>query len=242
MGKIAAASVRVLLDQFDVSGFLNATDQTIDQETPDVTCFSDAGPRVVPGNYNINHSDVGFFDAAVMGTTTFEKLINDLTGGGTHYLTKCFAGDVEGVVCYSSVMQLKNRPLTAAKGGAIGLKFDSAGDGQLQRGLILASAAVAGAGNRTGRNQGVTTSPAIYRVIFRLLAFNGTNITLKVQSSTDDGAGDAYADVASLTSGAMTAVGVVMASTTATTEAWKRVNISGTFTTATIHVVAGQLS
>ena len=46
----------------------------------------------------------------------------------------------------------------------------------------------------------------------------------------------------SVASGALTAVGAVRATTTAATEAWKRVNISGTFTSATILVTAGTVS
>jgi hypothetical protein len=79
----------------------------------------------------------------------------------------------------------------------------------------------------------------VFRVIFRLLSFTGTSITMKLQGSSDDGAGDAYADIAGLTSGALTAPGVVVVTTTATLEAWKRVVCSGTFSAASVVVTAG---
>ena len=107
---------------------------------------------------------------------------------------------------------------------------------------VLGNSTETGAGQSTGRNQGVTTSPEEYQVVFHLLAFTGTDITIKVQESQNDGGGDAYADISGLTSGALTGIGVVRVSVTASTEAWKRLDFSGTFSSATILVTGGTVA
>ncbi len=237
MVKVANRLTRVYLDEFDFSGFLNSTDQNIDQELAVVTAFSDSGPRVVPGNYDVKHSDLGLFEPTDDGYD--EQVHALLEDASDHFLTKLFGANAIGNVAYDSVVRLSGQPRSAAKAGAVLLNFDSGGAGGIVRGVVLGNKVTTGAESLAGQNQGATTSPTEYAVIFRVLAFTGTNITLKVQESSDDGGGDAYADIAGLTSGALTAIGVVRATTTATTEAWKRLNISGTFTSATILVTAG---
>ena len=237
MAKVAAHGTRIYLDQYDLSGYLNSSEQTVDQETPVVTCFSDTGPRRVVGNYDYSHNDLGFFDGT---DDAVDEIVHALLENASdHYLTKLFGASAEGGVAYDSLVSLTRKPQSGAVGGAVLLNVESAGRNGMARGNVLANAAVVAAGNRAGVNQGIKASGPTYAVIFRVLAFVGTNITLKVQESSDDGAGDAYVDVASLTSGALTAIGVVRATTTAALESWRRVNISGTFTSATILVTAG---
>lgn len=239
MAKLAAHGTRVYLDQYALSCYLNSSEQAIEQETPDVTSFCDAGPRRVVGNYDYNHNDLGFFDGA--DDAGDEILHALLANESDHYLTKLFGESSEGGVAYDSLVSLTRKPLSAQVGGAVLLNFESAGRGGIARGLTLANATVTGAGNRTGRNQGAKASGPSLRAIFRVLSFSGTNIVLKIQESSDDGSGDAYADVAGLTSGTLTAAGVVVATTTAAVEAWRRVNIStpGGFTSALILVTLG---
>lgn len=236
MAKYAANALRNFLDLYAISGFVNSSDLTISQETPVVTCFSDAGPRRVPGNYDVQHVDNGFFDGVAL---RWDDLLAGLLDNDDHYLGKCPEGSAENAVAYESIVALTGKPLSAQTAGATLLHLQSAGRGGVFRGLVLASMTTTGAENRTGRNMGVTTAPAEFAVVFRLLTFSGTNITISVQESSDNGSGDAYAAIAGLTSGALTAAGVVRASTVATTEAWKRVNIAGTFTTALVLVTAG---
>lgn len=67
-----------------------------------------------------------------------------------------------------------------------------------------------------------------------LLSFTGTSVTIKVQSSTDNGAGDAFADITGATSGALTAAGAVRVATATNVnvERYLRVVTTGTFTSA----------
>ena len=237
--KIAAKSVRVYLDKYNLSGDLNATDQAFNVETPLVTCFSNEGPRRVEGNYDTEDNDLGFFDG---DAGAHDAILAAIVGDGIdHYLGKLF-GTTEGDTAYEKIVRIDGQPRSGGLGGAVLLNFSSKGSGGAYRGVILRSATVTGAGNGTGQNLGATVSGDEFAVTFRVLSFTGTNITLKVQESSDDGGGDAYADIASLTSGALTAIGVVRVSTTAATEAWKRLNVSGTFTSALILVTCGTVA
>ena len=238
MAKTAANVLRVYLDEFAISGYTNNSQMTVDQETLVTTCFEDAGPRRLVGNYDVMHDDAGFFEG---GAGLFDVQLDGLIDDNDHYLTKLPNGSAENSVAYDSVVRLTGKPMSAQAAGAILLKVASAGANGLVRGLVLGSATVSGAGDRTGRNQGATTLGQIYAVQFRVITFSGTNIVLKIQESSDDASADAYADISGLTSGTLTAAGVVRATTTAATEAWKRVNIStpGGFTSAVILVTAG---
>ncbi len=239
MAKLPANLTRVYLNEFDISGVLSGTQLKVDQETPQVDCFADAGPRRLVGNYDHTHSEAGIFDAVNDG---YDEQLHALLGSANDlYLTKTF-GIAEGSIAYDALVKLSSLPLEAQIGNAIMRSFDAAGSGGLARGLLLRSATVTGAGNGTGRNAGATTSGQSLRTMFRLLAFTGTNITMKLQESSDDAGADAYADITSQTSGAMSAAGIVVVTTTAATEAWKRVVISGTITSAIVRVTSGVIA
>lgn len=72
----------------------------------------------------------------------------------------------------------------------------------------------------------------------QLVAFTGTSVTIKVQSSTDDAVGDPYSDVTGATTGALSAAGAVRIATAsnASVERYLRVVTTGTFSNAQFHV------
>lgn len=241
MAKLAAKSVRAWIDEIDISGYINAATLDLTQEVPEVTCFSDDGPRRVTGNYDHKSSHNGFFDSA--DDSFDEQVFANFNTEEDHYLVQLFGGQAEGSIGGKlQLIRLSGQPRSAKVGDAQMLNIEAAGSGGLAQVTVLANAALSGTGTRTGRNMGITTTPRLFVASFHLFAFNGTNITMKVQESSDDAGGDPYADIAGLTSGALVAPGQVYASTTATTEAWKRIIVSGTFTTATIGVVAGSIA
>lgn len=239
MGKIAASVSRIYLDEFDLSGVLNSFDLSLEQERAVVTALSDAGPRRVVGNYDHKHSVQGFFDG---DTGKFDaQAFVDFRTDEDHFLATIF-GTTEGSRGYEDVIRNMGQPRSGGTGGAVLLSLEGEGSGGRVRCWLLRTATLAGAGNGAGQNLGATTAGQVFAAVFRLLAFTGTSITLKVQESSDDGAVDLYADIAGLTSGALTAKGVVRATTTAATEAWKRLAATGTFTSAQIIVTVGTVA
>lgn len=239
MAKTSNRNTRIYLDEYDISGFLNATELKLDQETMRVESFADAGPRRVVGNYDHSGSHTGFFDAAEGGLDPL--VFGDFATDEEHYVTQLFGAYAEGSLGYDRVVRLKDQPRKSGVGQAMLLNFSEEGSGNLARCTVLRSAAVTGTGNGTGRSLGTSTSGQIFAVVFRVLAVSGSgSITVKVQESSDNGVGDAYADITGLTN-TFTAIGVARKTTTAATEAYKRVSVSALsgFTSVTLLVTAG---
>jgi hypothetical protein len=185
------------------------------------------------GNYDHKQSHAGLFDAVALG---YDAQMFALLADGDHYLTQLFGANAMGNVAYDSIVQLTSEPRSAAVGGAVALNFETAGSGGLARGLVMANKTTTGAENLTGYNLGATGAGTVLQAIFRVLAFNGTNITLHIEH----GAADPPAvDVAGLTSTAMVAIGCQRVTVATATNAWKRVVLSGTYTSATVLVTLG---
>ena len=238
MAKVSNTGTRIWLNQYDLSGFLNAAALNVTQETPVVTTFSDAGPRRVVGNYDHAHEHTGFFDGV---NDLIDEAIHSLITFDTveYSLGQMFGSSSEGEIVYESLVALSSKPLSGAVGGAVLLNQNYVGRNSAFRGIILRNATVTGTGNGTGRNMGASTSGQTFRVVFRVFSGTFTSIGLKLQESTDDAAADAYADIAGLAD-TLTVVGVSGKTTTAATEAWKRLVVSGfTGTNAVIGVTAG---
>lgn len=238
MAKVASHPTRIWLDQYALASYLTATNVKADQEAIPTTTFGDSGPRRVVGNFDHAGEHSGLFDAA---DNALEPILTAVfEPASDHYLAQAFGSAAENDVVYERVVRLTDKPIEAKGGAAVLLNFSEAGAGTLVRGRILRSATVTGTGNGTGRNLGTTTSGQLFVVTFRLLSVTGGAITMKVTESSDDGGSDAYADVTGLTSGSLNAAGVVRVTTTAATEAYKRLEVSAmTASSATILVTAG---
>jgi hypothetical protein len=96
--------------------------------------------------------------------------------------------------------------------------------------------------NGTGqdRRDGETTSSAFgAQAYLQVLSFTGTDVTVKIQESSDDGAGDAWADVTGLTFTAATGATAERVATAAgaTIERYLRVVTTGTFSSAVFVVM-----
>lgn len=237
MAKVPNTATRVYLGDADLSGVLNSANLGLDQEVPGVNCFSDEGPRRVVGNYDYTASHLGLLEPT---SGAIDEILADyLIDEDEIPLSQFFGQVAEGGVSYESVVRLTRQPRSAQSGGAVLLNFDAAGVQGIARCAILGNATVATAGNRTGINQGATTAGQVYVAVFRLLAFDGTNITLTIQESQDDDSGDTYAAISGLTSGSWDEPDFTRVSTSAATEAWKRLAITGTFNSATVLVTGG---
>jgi hypothetical protein len=91
------------------------------------------------------------------------------------------------------------------------------------------------AGNGSSFDQG-SVSPGSFgwRMHYHLFAFTGTSVTMKVQESSDNGAGDAFSDVSGATTGALTSAPAAgrVAATSGTVERYVRLVTTGTFSNA----------
>lgn len=241
MAKVAARTTRVWVDEHALAASLSAIDLTpAKQELVKVDTFAATGPERLVGNHDHTQAYTGFFDGA---EGAFDELaFVNLRTDEDHYVLTALSSAAEGGKGYERVVRFTEQPRSAQNGQAILLNLSDEGSGQICRATILRSAAIAGTGDGTGQNLGATSAGQVTVVTYRILAVDGAgSITLQVHESQDDGATDAYANVAALASGALTAVGVTRVTTTGATEAWKRVTISAYsgFTSVTVLVTIG---
>jgi len=87
----------------------------------------------------------------------------------------------------------------------------------------------------------LAASPGAFglQMYVHLFAFTGTSVTIKIQESSDDGSGDAFADVTGATTGALTTVQALRVATgLINVERYLRVVTTGTFSNAVFAVMA----
>lgn len=211
---VAIASTTVPGTSYTVAGLMFTTPAGCNQIRLDLWC-----PTV--------NADIAYFD-----DISITQVASD------HFLTDLFGANAAGSVAYEQVVRFKSQPRSVASGQAILLNLTADGANGVSRGLVLYNATATGNANGTGYNQGITTTPAVYQVVIRVFSGTFTSFTLAVQESSDDEAGDPYATIAGL-SQAITGTGCWRLTTTATTEAWKRVNIASWVGTNAVIIVTG---
>lgn len=234
MAKAPSKDVAVYVDEFDLSGGLNAAEQQVDNQQILVVAFQDAGPRRVEGNYDFRDVFGGFFDGA--DNDIDEQIFALLGDNADHYVCKGFDGDAENDIAYEGVVHLSRQPRRARNGEAVLLDFDADGRNGLYRGLFLRNASIVGTGAGTGRNMGASTSGQTFAAVIRAISGTFASVTVDIQESQDDGSVDTYANISGM-SATLTAAGVSRVTTTAATEAWKRVNVSAFSGTSVLLVV-----
>lgn len=226
ISKVSNKLTRFVMDQYDLSGALNAMNQSVDQPEIDTTAFSDTGPRSIIDYYRTRDEINGFYMHSV---GEIDEIINGLIGDeNDHYLLKLWGNNAENAVAYEMIGRLVSNPISGRTGGVQMLNASFAGSNACSRGLVLRSALITEDGNGTGRNMGATLSGQEFQVVFRILGGTFAELTLSVQESSDNGAGDAYALITGLTATFSDAdtPAVSRKTTTAATEAYKRVTVS----------------
>lgn len=113
-------------------------------------------------------------------------------------------------------------------------------------GLTFGNMLTAGKRTDTGATNGSSldlgsVSPGAFGLLMyvHLFAFTGTSVTIKIQESSDNGSGDAFADVVGATTGALSAIGAIRVMTgSINVERYLRVVTTGTFSNAVFWVQA----
>jgi hypothetical protein len=225
VSKQAGSATRVWFDNHKLSAYLASAEQTINIEAPVVTCFGDAGPRRVVGNWDHSHQYNGFFDGAPSGIDA----VIAARGGNSYYLCNLFSGATVGNPVYESYVTLTDRPRAAQAGGAVTLNLSAVGTNKIGRGRLLYDATATGTGLGTAVNMGahtITMGPTW--VVYRVFGGTFTECIVQILESQDDGSGDPYASIAGAEI-TLTAAGTEAREIAAGTalEAWRKVNITG---------------
>ena len=134
MAKTAASAFRSYLDQYNISGYTNSSEQTISQETPLVTAFADAGPRRVAGNYDWGLEISG---AADFATGESDATLFALLGSAGVTLdlepTGATAGANDPNYDSTSGLMLSSYKISGALGGAVQYACSMGGTAALSR-------------------------------------------------------------------------------------------------------------
>lgn len=176
------------------------------------------------------------------GADAYEEGLDTKYRAGTEVNFLMLIGSAAGDIGYEVVGPLTEQVHAWPAGDLLGLS-GAVPDGKVTRQMALnVSTAITGTGAQTGQEVGATASGVTTAVTYRVLAVSGSgSVTFACQESSDDGGGDAYAAISGL-GATFTAVGVQRLTTTAATEAWKRLSttaFSG-FTSVTVLVTVGQ--
>jgi hypothetical protein len=154
----------------------------------------------------------------------------------TDVIASYFRGSVIGNAAASMVAKQLNYDGTRGDDGSFTFKVNAAANGYgLEWGEQLTGGidTLTGAGNIASLDYGATiaTTNLGLQAWLHVFAFTGTSATVNIQSSTDDGGGDAFATITGASFAAASAIGSQRIATgaTAAVERYVRVNVSGTF-------------
>jgi len=242
MGRVAGNTSRIYVNEHNLTGRTNTIELVIDNQIIEVTCFGDDALEFVEGNYQGRLNQNSFFDGD--GGQIDESIWAEIGATNAALCGFYFGNDASyGDVGYEIQARPNDeaRPLEVA--GAVLLNVNWQGSGAAVRGTVLSNVAVAatGAVANSAQNLGATTAPTVFVAVVRILAVSGGgSITVDIEQSSDNGGGDAYALIAGMQT-TKTAVGQQRLTTVASTEAWKRVNVTAFsgFSSVTLMVTCG---
>ena len=171
------------------------------------------------GDISVN----GFWEEGVGNS---EAQVAALLDGTYHPFTAAPQGGATiGNRAYLLDVQVTDSPISATPDGTVELSTGRQASGAAAGGIILKDhAAETGAGNFTGIDDGaLSTLGAVGHL--HVTAFDGTDATIKITDSVDEGV---YADLITFTQA--TGVTSERVASTGTVNRWTRVELTGTFT------------
>lgn len=229
---------QLFVDQYDLTGDVGAVDRM-------------AMPSGILNFTNIGNSAMGRGYAHVDGALDFTSYFNDAASqdhvvlkaksAGADRVVSFLLGSTIGNMGYGLVAKQINYDGTRGADGSLTFKTQCVANGyggNYTQMLTAGKRTDTAATNGTSHDNTAATANGLVAYI-HLFAFTGTSVTIKVQESSDNGGGDAFADVSGITSGALTtpqALRVATSSLTTSVERYLRVVTTGTFSNAVFAV------
>lgn len=241
MGRISGATSRIYFDEVNLSGVLNAIDEKVDVDLPEVTCFSDAAKVFVEGKQGFTLALNGFADTADDG---WDEVSLARFGDGSDHYVGHYPGSSAGNGWYGReyVVRMKSQPRSSKVGEAVLLNIECQGQQPIVRSIVLLNQAVTGTLNGSGQDVGTSTSGQKTVAVVRVLAVSGSgSLAVAIQESSDNGGSDAFATISGMTA-TLTALGATRLTSTAATERYKRIIVSSFsgFTSVTLMCAIGR--
>lgn len=231
---IAAKDAVVAVDQYNLSGYFNSYDKAQTVDPLETTCFGASAKTFIPGLKDGTLSLAGLYDGA--SGAVDEVLQAALAASAGKVVSLVPAGAAIGNRALILLANETSYGISGAVADLVSVSAEFQATGGIFGGVALNTlTAITAAGNQTAvDNTASSASGAIANV--HLIAFTGTNITAKVQHSTDN---TTFADLISFT--ALTAAGQEQKTAAGTVNRYARLNISGTFTSAVLLVTFARL-
>ena len=197
MAKQAALSEKLLIDGYDLSGDIGALTRIgSNSAVLDVTAINKAAMERILAHTDGALEFMAFFNDA----TAQEHVVLKAKGSGANRVATWLHGAAIGNVGAAIVAKQINYDPTRGQDGSLteaiqllaaayGLDFAT----QLTAGLRTDTAATAG--NSLNKGAASALGAAAY---LQVTAFSGTDVTIAVQSSSDNGGGDAFSNITAL--------------------------------------------
>lgn len=258
---VHSKSAKAYYDCYRVSPWVMNTGITFAADAAEYSPLEDAYKSFLQGKASANGSTLnGFMDIVAAASNGFDAMeFADLVDG-KHYIARMPQGSGLGSVAYETVETNTGTSRAMDIANVAMLNWSGQPTEEFYRGFLLTAGeqAFTATGEGTGVNCGASTATAPaqrFEVVIRAVSVSGTgSIGVQIQESSDDAAGDPYADITlsaeSPTQGLVTfgtntatftGIGTIKLYTTAATEAWKRVQISAFtgITSASLVVTCG---
>lgn len=233
MAFVHGKGAAVLWGATDLSAYLNTWDGAATADTAEVTVFGASSKAYIAGTKDATLSLGGFFDG---GTGAVDEVLSAaLAGTAAVTLVPAGAGAIGNRAQLANVVHT-GYTVTAPVADAVSISAEAQVSGGLAGGIVLADLVARTATGNTTANDNTASSANGAVAHLHLVAFTGTDITIKVQHSADN---STWVDLISFAQ--LTAVGSERKSATGTVNRYLRVNIAGTFTTATLAVAIARL-
>ena len=217
-------------DEIALTGYLNQYSASRSQQALSVTTFGNDDEVYIGGMLGGSLSVGGLFDSdASASDPTFASWVDD---GSTHLVTVGHGGDTIGSGAYLFQGVCTQYGITGAANDAVRLNVSFQGDDAARNGVMLHPVdAETGTGNFASVDMAASSAFGAVAQL-HVVAFTGTNATIKVQDSAND---STWADLITFTS--VTGVTSQRVEVAGTVDRYVRCIISaGTFSSVTFAV------
>lgn len=137
MAFVHGSKTKVLVDEFDMSGYLSNTDQSWDVDTPESTVYGDGDRKYISGLRTMTLSMSGFWDQASSEYTPEPVLPTRLGQEGVVLLSYAPYGLTAGRPVYSMQCRETNYTVNSPVDGIVGINLDVQGTDILSNGVSL---------------------------------------------------------------------------------------------------------
>lgn len=243
MAKQSGLGDQLFIDGYDISGDVGSVDTLATPMNPlEVTGINKNAKERIGGQRDGSMEFMSFFNPAAGQVFQRLKLLPT-----TDVLATYFHGSTIGNVAFGMTGKQANYDGSRGDDGSFTFKTSvlATPNGANWGEMLTAGKATLGASGALssydyGASVGTTNFGA--QAFLQVFAFTGTSATVAIQSSTDNGSGDAWANVTGLVFTAATGVTSerIITSSTQAIERYLRVNVTGTFSNLVFAVMVAR--